>query len=285
MNTLFSPTVTEALSLGVFLAHPKDATRRYVSLMNPVHVDFKTSRAWNLSAVEWHDMVTAVDAAFAFLANPYNTEANTEGVLAFSFNAAKYCVDHGKVLPHGGEGDDYAYPTHSTDAHELSAVEYCDRGHSFCGNCGTDLDGQGSQDADIKGHFARCWNCHEEAVYVDGEGYSCVYRWADVLDRLKVQAYGVTADFQTDSNGYTTVDAVTDLSGTTVRTLRAFLAFLPHDPAEGNILLLVNGDPDAAWSEAHEEAVDHFGGDQNENIREDVTLAAVALDQVWFTSK
>lgn len=280
MNTLFSHTVTEALAHGITV-RPMDVAERIITL--PCEATDSAPRAWILSPVEWLDMTTAVDAAFAFLANPYNTEANTEGVLAFLFNAAMYCADHGRVLPHGEDGDDYAYPVFESS--ELSAVEYCDRGHSFCGNCGSDLDEKGSQDADLKGHFARCWNCANESVYVDGEGYVGVYRWADVLDHLKVQAYGVTADLQTDSNGYTTVDAVTDLSGTTVRTLKAFLAFLPHDPAEGNILFLVNGDPDAAWNEAHEEAVDHFGGDQNENIREDVTLAAVALDQVWFTSK
>lgn len=292
MNSTVSPTVAEALVIGVTV-QPMDADERILSVHD---YNYPRSRAWQLTPIEWLDMTRAVDAAFEFLANPWNTEADTTNVLAFAYDASMFCADHGKTLPHGGDGDEYASPVFEPS--ELNAVEWCDNGHSFCGNCGTDLEGKGSQDADLKDHFARCWNCANESVYVDGEGYVGVYRWADALDTLKVQVYGPTVTYVTDSRtGYTRVDTIIDESGTNVRTLRAYLAFRDLAPSADTTLILVNGrTADECWSEADDYAVDHFVDQAGDTLDQDddadmsdfrasVQVVEVPTDQVWFTTK
>lgn len=67
MNTLFSPTVTEALAHGLTV-RPMDVAERIITL--PCEANDAAPRAWILTPTEWFAMRTAVDNALTFLANP-----------------------------------------------------------------------------------------------------------------------------------------------------------------------------------------------------------------------
>lgn len=223
----------------------------------------------------------------------------TDNVIAYADTqyGELLCADHGAerdaliaANPENGD-EDRLFPTMTWESIDGAVIEWCGAGHSFCMSCGTDLDTiKGSQDADVNGHFGRCHNCGTESVYVDGIGYSFANSWTDVLDTHKVQVYGITATYQTDLNGYTTVTTVLDEHAGPMRTLCAYAGFMPSDPSAG-VVLVLGTDVD----EATDVATEHFiGADADANsgdgdavryVTDDVVLVQVPTDQVWFATK
>lgn len=217
---------------------------------------------------------------------------NATDILAYTYNGELLCAEHGAKYDNGE--DDGAYPIFA-DTSEFCAVEYCSAmengqhlGHSFCMSCGADVDAaRGSHDADVNGHFARCWNCGTESVYVDGAGYDRLAgmgRWADVLETHKVQVYGVPTGAGADQNGYTSITAVLDEAGRTMHRLCSFAVYLEHSPVDGCVLVLAN-----SWDEAYDAGAEHFtdevAADEVDDIRADVQCWRVSTDQVWFREK
>lgn len=213
-------------------------------------------------------------------------------IIAYAISCEMFCTTHGAELeadiiaanPEADEHDDMeVYPVMSWQSDELDAVEFCTAGHAFCGSCGSDMDmTRGSQDADFNGHFARCWNCHDESVYVDGLGRSWVGRWTSALDTHTAQVYGITVTYQTDLNGYTSVSAVLDESTGVMHRMKAFIAYMDCNPGAGVTLVLAD-----SWEDAFSAACDELI-DESEPIPHepaDVDVIAVDSSQVWFTTK
>jgi hypothetical protein len=222
-------------------------------------------------------------------------------ILAYTYESELYCADHGRDLDvqlheNCPEPDTCtecsAHPVFA-DTCDLDMIEYCSHGHSFCGNCGSDLDHE-----DINGHLGRCGNCGTESVFVDGHGFdycgSGIAAWEDVRETHKVQVYGISAYCQTGSDGYTTVDAVVDVSGLDLTKLHAYIAWLGHDPSAGTVLILAESFEDASGEvDTHfEDALDvSLAADEDEaegmrsDHRMDTVVAEVRTDQIWFTTK
>lgn len=298
MNTLqHSSTVAEAFAHGVSIHNPSsDIAMRFACIDVTPYGNIKF---WQLTESEWSTMTDAVDNVLSFLTDTLGMGqlSDTTGVLAWAYDAEMWCADHGAVFPEDNGMNEGASPVFKS--WELDAVEYCGHGHSFCGACGQDMDMmRGSQDTDVSGHFARCWNCGQESVYVDGAGYVDVYRWADATDRVKVEAYvnRPTAPVPPSFQNYTTIDEVLNEAGTNVRTLCAYVGWVDVDPAAGTVLVLVNGESydDYGVSTADEAALDHFADklavdpyddEDAADFRASVNLLRVPTDQVWFTTK
>lgn len=208
-------------------------------------------------------------------------------ILAYVYESELLCAEHGAEYDDGT--DEGAFPIFESS--EGVAMEWCshgaDYGHLFCMSCGSDIDGtRGAQDRDVEGHFARCWNCGAESVYVDGMGYVWTDTWGTVLDVCDVEVYGVTQTYATDGNGYTKITAVIDES-TNAFDLQTFLVFLGHDPSAGSVLVL-----STSWEDAFDIACEHFADEGHlmppegdENPHEDVECLDVSTDQVWFHTK
>lgn len=239
------------------------------------------------------------DAVMIELVGPVAVLDADDDVIAYTTRDGELlCADHGAVHDIGVE-DGYVHPVFRGQRAELDAVEWCGHGHpghSFCGACGTTLEGtRGAHDRDIEGHFARCWNCDTTSVYVDGEGYSWVsdiYGFADVLNRHTVEVYGPTVTYQTDLNGYTKITHVIDEAPSLMRELKCFVSWQEARPYDGVILTLSD-----SWESADEAAMDYwrdellpaddFPADDDEaaDFRADFRTVEVPADQVWFHTK
>lgn len=299
-TTAFSPNVAEAFRLGVSVTHRQDVDDRCI-VVGDSDVDY--AEVWALAESSFSDVLSTLDGLFTWMSDSLGMGqlSDTADVLAWSYEASIFCADHGAVLPeaHDELNPEGAYPVLSLSGYDLNAVEYCDHGHSFCGSCGFDMDTtRGSQDADVNGHFARCWNCSTESVYIDGEGFVSVYRWSDMFDTLTAEAYVSvpTAPFPPAFQDYAKLSAVVDESGTNVRTLCAFLAWIDDDPSAGTILIMVNGESfdDYGVDTADSAALDYFAehadvddydSPEASDFRASVQLMRVPTDQVWFNTK
>jgi hypothetical protein len=120
-------------------------------------------------------------------------------------------------------------------------------GHSFCGSCGSDVDGP-----EIHGPFARCWNCATESVFVDGIGFvfagSGSGSWSDVLSCETVEVTSGIVPLMS------TITDVLDISGTNPAAMRVFVGFHDLDPSLGLWLVL----SDESWSATYESLVDEL---------------------------
>jgi hypothetical protein len=208
-------------------------------------------------------------------------------ILAYIFNGELLCAEHGEEFDNGD--DDGASPIFVDGNWEFAGIEYCShgrRGHNFCMACGSGID-----DGDVQGHFAQCWNCKTETVYVDGSGYDrTAGGWVDVLESHNVEFYvspEVMPRPMTDQNNYVKVTTVLDDSCGPIAGLRAFMAYLQHSPVSGCVLILANSWEEALYAadDYFEERADVSDDDELADLRADVMCTETLLNQVWFTTK
>lgn len=207
------------------------------------------------------------------------------------------CADHGAPYDIGITDDGFVHPLFN--GADLEAVEYCsagpDRGHSFCGTCGTDLQTtRGAHDRDVEGPFAHCWNCHATSVFVDGNGFEHVNGFGSVLDTHNVTVTGIAADFQTGLDGELRITAVdADYAPSLMRTLRTFVAWQASSPWHGALLIVCESHDEASevadlWAEescdtSHLE--DEEADDVLSDTRADTVVCLINVDKVEFGPK
>jgi hypothetical protein len=224
-----------------------------------------------------------------------------DGVLAYGCDGEILCARHGAPMDHGiPDGD--VWPIFGDGGDDLAPVEYCthvwdagDRGHSFCGSCGQDLEmARGAHDRDVEGPFTRCWNCGTTSVYVDGEGYSWVDGFKNILTTHEATVRGIEAYCQTDLNGETRVSAINaDNVPHDMLNLKIYAAWQDLDPSVGTLLILAEDEDEAEevadeWSQ---EQVDlsEFPEDEHEGVLSDqqagLQVRTVDIGKVDFSTR
>lgn len=224
-----------------------------------------------------------------------------KGVLAYGCEGELLCARHGAPLDQGIP-DSGIWPIFGDGGNDLSPVEYCthvwdaaDRGHSFCGSCGEDLEmTRGAHDRDFEGPFTRCWNCGTTSVYIDGEGYAWVEDFGAILDSHEVTVRGLDAYCQTGLNGETRITAINaDNVPRDMLNLKAFVAWQDIDPSVGTLLILAE-DEDEAGEVADEWTEDlvnlsEVAEDEYEDVLSDqragLQLRTVDIEKVDFSTR
>jgi hypothetical protein len=274
----------------------------------PISLDVNGTVIPNVHAVENYNYTGAVELfdgngdsvgiverdTYVELVGPVEVlDAPSEVIAYTTRDGEMLCADHGARYDIGTD-DGYVSPVFR--GQDLDTVEYCshywqagDRGHSFCGSCGTDVEPKGHPDSGFAGNLFCCDNCDASAVYVDGEGY--VYTELDAApDTYRVEVTGVTITYRTNLDGSTRVNAVRDGAPSRFTSTRAYVAFVDLDPSSGVLLAL-----DLSWEGAHSEAVCYFEDvliergdfdsfeDARAYLSESLQLLRVDLDAVTFT--
>lgn len=196
------------------------------------------------------------------------------------------CAEHGKVRNEqikvsceldGCDFEDcelFAISTWASE--ELSCVEYCGAGHSFCGNCGSDM----SDAEDVKGDFALCSNCGLTSLFVDGVGYVYVgegHGFGSALEYVNIDLMGYTCGLLSDMLRVTKINAIVDdTRNRGLGSLHLYVAYASMFPEYGTVLVLTDGDR-SGWeaAQAHFSDLADEHGEDDEYTRalcEDVTM-------------
>jgi len=168
------------------------------------------------------------------------------------------CADHGARWDIGVTDGD-VYPILKDNGDGIEAVGYCshvwaanDRGHSFCGSCGTPVEPKGHPDSGFVGEMFECWNCRAHAVYVDGAGWQHVDGFDYVTEGHNVTIKG-SAVHRELSDTPLTITAMVDATPYRFTSTRGYVCYLDVAPYEGRVLVL-----DSSWDGANDEAESHF---------------------------
>ena len=225
-----------------------------------VLIESAYSHSWGSHAVLTDGSEMSVDNSLMVeLIGPVGVLDADRSVLAYvTRDGEVLCADHGARWDIGVT-DGYVSPVF--DGSHLDAVEYCshvwaagDRGHSFCGSCGTHVEPKGHPDSGFVGDLFSCDNCSEKAVYVDGAGYEHVDGFDNVTDTHTVEVKG-SAVHRALSDMALSITAVVDITPYRFTSTRGYVCYLDDDPSAGRLLVL-----DDAWDSAYEEAETFFDG-------------------------
>jgi hypothetical protein len=236
------------------------------------------SHSWGTHAVLTDDTEMSIDNALMVeLIGPVDVLDADDGVLAYvTRDGEMLCADHGARWDIG-LSDGFVSPVF--DASHLDAVEYCshvwhagDRGHSFCGTCGTHTEPKGHPDSGFVGDIFQCDHCSEKAVFIDGEGYVHVEGFEDVTEGYNVEVKGSAVHRALSSTGLT-ITAVTDATPYRFTATRGFVCFLDDNPSAGRLLVL-----GSSWDDANEEAEEHFDGTLQRVVADVIELEKLDVD-------
>lgn len=273
-----------------------------------IHAAYRTS--WGTSVeVETGDAVGDLQTMnldgscmAEFADSPTVLDAPDEVVAYATRDGEIVCADHGAPFDVGVE-DGAVYPIFSGQGAELDAVEYCsagpDRGHSFCGTCGTYLETtKGAPGRDVEGPFARCSTCDTTSIFVDGEGFQYVDGFESILETMTATVRGIGVTYQTDINGETRITEVNADNApfgyyNGLQSLQAYVAWQDSDPSSGTVLILCESHHEASetadeWAEEKLDLSQYAVEEYDEVVsdhRADTVVCRIDVEKLDFSPK
>ena len=207
--------------------------------------------------------------------------------VAYSLDGELYCSQHGENLEQDVRDhcpDDEPCDECSSSVagfyqwDNLSPVEWCSAGHSFCGSCGQETD-----ESRKYGPFWSC-SCGMTSVFTVENESVFVPSIEQATDTVTVTVPALSR-YLGPETGDEPVGTVLD-EWFSDEPMQTFACYRELSPVDGLVLVLAG-----SWEQAYEGACDHFlaldepaDEDEESDIRSDVQCVAVPLDRVRFST-